>query len=125
MNRYKLLNIPEFEEQDEISRNRYLREAYSKYPFHSQIPSMIMYHKKEVLTNGDFQNILDWYDNLQELKKGSIPQIKKEKRKEVKSKSIKSEYYNILSFQEIEDRDLLIEKEREFRFKIVKKYRRY
>lgn len=125
MNRYKALNIPEFEEQDEISRNVYLRKAYSKYPFHSHIPSMTMYHKKEILTNGDFQNILDWYDNLQELKKGSIPQIKKEKRKEVKSKSIKSEYYNILSFQEIEDRDLLIEKEREFRFKIVKKYRRY
>lgn len=124
MNRYKLLNIPEFEEQDEISRNRYFREAYSKYPFHSQIPSMIMYHKKEVLTNGDFQNILDWYDNLQELKKGSIPKIKKEKRKEVRSKSIESEYYSILSPQEIEDRDLQIEMEREFRFKIIEKYRR-
>ena len=85
---------------------------------------MIMYHKKEVLTNGDFQNILDWYDNLQELKKGSIPKIKKEKRKEIRSKSIKPEYYSILSPQEIEDRDLQIEREREFRFKIIEKYRR-
>lgn len=122
MSRFDLLNIPEFEEMDEMDRNVYLREAYSGYPYHSCIPSMTMYHLKKVLTKGDLQDILDWYGNLQELKKGSEYWGERKRRKEIKREVLQSWYLNPLTSEEIKVRDYLIHKEREFRFKLVQEY---
>jgi pyruvate/2-oxoacid:ferredoxin oxidoreductase beta subunit len=122
MSLYKLLKNPDFEERYNIETTVALRDAYSKYPYHSAIPSMTLYHKKPSLTESDVQGILEWHNNLQEIKKGSIPHIAKKKGKEVKRENANTQNCSFLTQEEIEARDLLIKKETEFRNKIVEEY---
>lgn len=122
MSFYELMKNPDFEERYTRETNVALREAYSKYPYHSTIPSMTLYHRKPGLTKSDIQDILDWYNNLQELKKGAIPHIAKKKKKEVKREAANTQNCSFLTPREIEVRDLLIKRETDFRNKIVEEY---
>ena len=124
MSLFESLKNPDFEERYIRETNVFLRDAYSKYPHHTQILSMTMYHLKEVLTNGDFQAILDWYNNLDKLKVGSILRGVKKKKKEVKRETKELKQVSGLTQEEVEYRDLLIKREKEFRFKLIKEYQR-
>lgn len=124
MTKYELLKNPDFEERYIREQNVSRRDYYSKFPRKFQLISTPLYHKKKQLTNEDIKDILTWYDNMQELKKGASFWNKRRKKKEVERKDTKIEIEKLLTLEEIKLRDSLIEKEQGFRFKVVENYYR-
>lgn len=109
---YKLLKDEEFKALDTASRVSYYYENFYRYPSHRNLTFMTLYHLKDVLTNRDIMNIIEWHKNGKILKRYSTH----------RKKSVSIINWDI--DQETRDsRCKLIAKELSFRNDVINKYK--
>ena len=113
---YDLLNDDEFKEMHDRDMISSYNERCYRGPRHVVLPAMTLYHKKSRLLQKDIDDILEWYGNR--IAMG----FDEDSSKNAKPLKWENKYGWMVSPEEIAKRDELIDKEIEFRNKVVDEY---